>query len=146
MRILAIDFGSRRIGLALSDPLGNFAQPLKPLLFTAVSKFIADLKSLMQEKSVQRILLGLPKKMDGSLGPRAQECMRLADTIQRACKVEVELVDERLSTKEAEKILVGELDLSRAKRKEVQDSLAACLILQTYLQQHGTSSRRVPQE
>lgn len=133
LRVLAIDFGSKRIGLALSDPLGNFAQPLPHLVFISIPKFISDLKKLLQEKSVRLVLMGFPKNMNGTSGVAAEECQQVAETIHHECGVEVKLVDERLSTQEAEKFLVGELDLSREKRKKVRDSLSACFMLETYL-------------
>lgn len=132
-RILAIDFGAKRIGLALSDPLGNFAQPLPHLLFVSLPKLVSELRELIREKSVQLVLVGFPKKLDGTSGAMAEECRKLAETIHRECGIEVKLIDERLSSQEAEKFLIGELDLSRAKRKKVRDSLSACLLIETYL-------------
>ena len=135
-RVLAIDYGTKRIGLAVSDPLGLTAQPLGFVKFVSRSKFLEDVKKIVLEKSVQLILIGLPINMDDSLGPKARECMRLAESVEKECGVKTKLVDERLTTREAEQFLIDELDLSRKKRKGVKDTMAACILLQSYLD-HG---------
>lgn len=132
-RILSIDFGSKRVGLAISDPLGMIAQPFGFVPFSGQRNFTTALKKIVEEKRVELILLGLPKNMDGTLGGQAEDIMELSGVIRKACGIEVQLWDERLTTKQAEKILVNEFDLSRAKRKNVRDSVAACLFLQSYL-------------
>lgn len=134
-RILTIDYGSKRIGLAVSDPLGLTAQPLPYLSNHGIQPFIQDLKKIIREKSVSRIVLGLPRSLDGTLGPKALEIQQLGEQIQKECSVKVDLYDESFTSKDAEDILIHELDVSRKKRKEIRDSLAACLILQRYMEQ-----------
>lgn len=138
-RILAIDYGTKRIGLALSDPLGLTAQPLPFVKFSNLSALIQDLKKIVQEKSVQLIIVGLPKNMDDSLGPKAQECMQAAQTIEKELGIEVQMLDERLTSRQAENILVNEFDMSRQRRKELVDSMSAAILLQSYLDAQSRS-------
>ncbi len=133
VRILAVDFGSKRVGLALTDPLGYTVQPLPYLTHASKDDFLNKLKTLAQEKGVQRIVLGLPRSLDGSIGPKALECQKLAVNIEKFCSVPVTLQDESFTTREAEDILIRDLGMSRKKRKEAKDSMAAVLILQSYL-------------
>lgn len=132
-RILAIDFGSKRSGLAITDPLGLTVQPLPYLKNIGISDFLARLKDIVKEKGVEKIVLGLPLSLDGSLGPKARECRNLARKIEDACGVPVDMEDESFTSREADEILIEELGVSRKKRKEARDSLAACLILKSYL-------------
>ena len=141
IRILAVDFGSKRVGLAISDPFGITALPLPFLPFFGLPRFISDLKNLIREKSVNLIVLGLPKSLDGTLGPRALESQKLGEKIRKECGIEVELYDESFTTRDAEEILIGEFDLSREKRKKVRDSLAACLLLKSYMESHPAEKR-----
>ena len=130
---MAIDFGSKRVGLALTDPLGFMIQPLPYLKYSSKSDLLAKLKSLVLDRGVEKIVLGLPKSLDGSLGPKALECQTLAKKIEDFCGVPVDLQDESFTTRDAEEILIQDLGISRKKRKETRDSLAACLILKSYL-------------
>lgn len=138
-RILAIDYGSKRVGVALSDPLGMMAQPLDFIAFSGREKFFADLKKIIEEKGVRLLLLGLPKNMDGSLGPKAQECLELSEALKKEFGLEVELADERLTTRQADNVMINELNLSREKRKGLRDSMAAAILLQAYLDSHKVS-------
>lgn len=138
-RTLAIDLGSKRVGLAISDPLGLTAQPLGFILFLGWSELIADLKKIIEEKSVKSVLIGLPKNMDGTLGLKAEESIKFSEMLRTECNLEVKLFDERLTTKQSENILINEFDLSRNRRKNVRDTMAACIILQSYLN-HPKSS------
>ncbi len=133
IRTLAIDFGSKRVGLALTDPLGYTIQPLPYLTYASRKDFLAKIAALVLEKSVEKIVLGLPKSLDGSLGPKALECQALGKKIEEACRVPVDLQDESYTSRDADEILIEELGVSRKKRKEVRDSLSACLILKSYL-------------
>ena len=132
-RILAIDYGLVRIGLAITDPLGILAQPLPPLKNRGDIEVIRGLKNIIEEKEVRWVLLGLAKKMDGTLGPVGEACLKLADQLKKECNVEVKFLDEAFTSREAEEILVGELNVSREKRKNLKDSLSACLLLRGYL-------------
>ena len=121
------------MGLALTDPLGFTVQPIPFLPYSSRLQMIKDLKKIVAEKSVETIVLGLPISLNGTLGPKAVECRKLGNQIQNECGIPVHLQDESYSSREAEEILIREMNLSREKRKKVKDSLSACLILQSYL-------------
>jgi putative Holliday junction resolvase len=131
-RILALDIGRKRIGLAVSDPLGLTAQGLGVLERKGREADLAHLVEVAREYKVQEILVGLPRHMDGRLGAQAEEILDLARALGQALGVPVATWDERLSTKEAERVLIA-ADLSRRRRRQVVDKLAAVLILQAYL-------------
>ncbi len=131
-RILALDIGRKRIGLAVSDPLGLTAQGLGVLERKGRESDLAHLVEVAREYKVQEILVGLPRHMDGRLGAQAEEILDLARALGQALGVPVATWDERLSTKEAERVLIA-ADLSRRRRRQVVDKLAAVLILQAYL-------------
>ncbi len=123
----------------MTDPLGLTVQPLAFLTYTSHEQLLEQLGKLIQEKSVELVVLGLPKSLDGTLGPKAMECERIAEKIRKNCLIRVHLQDERFTTREAEDFLIHELNLSREKRKKVKDSLAACIILQHYLRSQEMS-------
>ena len=131
-RILALDLGERRIGLALSDPEGKL--PARHWVYQRRS-LPADLEYLHEvvvTEGVVEVVLGLPRNMDGSLGPRAEATLEFKKALEERLGMEVLLCDEELTTAEAERVLL-EADLSRRKRKRVRDALAATLILQRHL-------------
>ena len=131
MRILGLDVGSKTIGVAVSDPMGWTAQGIKTL--ERKGHEADELEALIREYQVEKIIVGLPLNMDGSLGSQAQSVQKFADfLISRFPSVPVFLQDERLSTVGAERSLL-EADLSREKRKKVIDKMAAVFILQGYL-------------
>ncbi len=130
MRILGIDYGDRQIGLALSDPFGWTAQGLEVLKNT--DQIWNELQSLVEKHQVEKIVLGWPKNMDGTLGERAVLAQEWAEQLEKLLNLPVILWDERLTTIAAEKTLL-EADLSRKKRKKIIDRLAAVFILQNYL-------------
>ncbi len=132
MRILGIDYGTKRLGLALSDEGEILASPLPVRVRTTLAGDVKFLASFVREKEVGRIVLGLPLNMDGSYGEMARAVQGFADELERGCNVPVILFDERLTTSEAERVLV-QADISRKKRKSLRDGLAAVLILQGYL-------------
>jgi putative Holliday junction resolvase len=132
IRILALDVGEKRIGLAISDPLGITAQGLEVLLRQGPD---ADLKRLLEVArayQVTQIVVGVPRHLDGRPGKQAQEILDLARSLGEALGVGVIPWDERLTTVEAERVLL-QADLSRRRRRQVVDRLAAVLILQNYL-------------
>lgn len=131
-RALALDYGTVRLGVAVSDPLGAFAQPLPYLPATPPKAALEKLQGLCQEYDIDRIVLGLPKNMDGSEGESAQAARQLGAAVERATGLAVVFIDERLTTAAAERVLL-EADLSRRKRREKVDGVAAAMILQTYL-------------
>ncbi len=130
MRILGIDYGDRQIGLALSDPFGWTAQGLEVLKNT--DQIWNELQDLVEKHQVEKIVLGWPKNMDGTLGERAVLAQEWAEKLEKLLNLPVILWDERLTTVAAEKILL-EADLSRKKRKKIVDQMAAAFILQNYL-------------
>jgi len=139
MRIMGLDMGSKRIGIALSDELLITAQGLSTLTRTTVEKDVEQILSLAAKHGVERIIVGLPKNMNGTLGDSAQEVLRFVDVIRASGSLAVELWDERLSTVAVNRTLI-EADVSRQRRKKVVDKLAAVYILQSYLDRRNYSS------
>jgi putative Holliday junction resolvase len=139
VRILALDVGHKRIGLAVSDPLGFTAQGLGILQRQGRESDLARLLEMAREYQVQEILVGLPRHMDGRLGSQADDILELANALGEALGVPVTTWDERLSSKEAERVLIA-ADVSRRRRRQVLDKLAAVLILQAYLDSRGQKS------
>jgi putative Holliday junction resolvase len=131
-RILALDVGEKRIGLAVSDPLGITAQGLGVLIRQGREADLDRLLQVAREYHVTEIVVGLPRHMDGRLGKMAPEILELATSLGEALRVKVTPWDERLTSAEAERVLI-QADLSRRKRRKVIDQLAAVLILQGYL-------------
>jgi putative holliday junction resolvase len=135
VRILALDVGRKRIGLAVSDPLGLTAQGLEVLTRQDWDRDLSRLVEIGRAYRVQEILVGLPRHMDGRLGEQADEILGLARALGEALDARVTTWDERLSTVEAERVLIA-ADMSRARRRRVVDKVAATLILQAYLDSH----------
>jgi len=133
---LAIDLGDKTIGLAVSDGLGITAQGLATLERHGGQRDLEALRAVCQEREVARVIVGLPRNMDGSEGPRAQKSRAFARALRDALELPVFLWDERLTTAEAERVLI-QADVSRAKRAKVIDKLAAQLILQGWLEAGG---------
>lgn len=134
-RIMALDYGSKTIGVAISDALQITAQGIETLETNeAIKDFkIKRIKQLVAEYDVEKIIVGLPKNMDNSIGFRGEATLNFVEILKNKIKtVEIELQDERLTTIGAERVLL-EADVSRKKRKKVIDKMAAVLILQTYL-------------
>ncbi|MCL4503742.1 MAG: Holliday junction resolvase RuvX [Deltaproteobacteria bacterium] len=132
MRILALDVGVKRIGLAVSDPLGITAQGLEVLIRKGLQTDLARLEEVARQWGVQQIVVGLPRHLDGRLGTLAPQILELAETLQKNLGVEVITWEERLTTVEAERVLL-QADVSRKRRRQVVDQLAAVIILQSYL-------------
>ncbi|MFB5190002.1 Holliday junction resolvase RuvX [Alicyclobacillus fastidiosus] len=132
MRILAVDYGERRVGLALSDPMGFLASALKVIQRQSDKQVAADIESVVREYEVEHIVLGHPITMAGEVGQKAQHVERFRALLANLVSVPVELFDERLTTVSAQRVLL-EADVSRKKRKEVVDAVAATILLQHYL-------------
>jgi putative Holliday junction resolvase len=132
-RTLGLDVGEESIGLAISDRLGYTAQGLYTLIRTDINQDIDNLKKILKKYRIKEIVVGLPLNMDGSLGPSAERVNEFIKILKKNLKLPVKVWDERLSTLQAEGVLL-EADLSRRKRKRVIDKLAAQLILQNYLE------------
>lgn len=134
MRSMGLDVGSKTIGVAISDAMGWTAQGIETVKINEqVNDFgYKRLKELIKEYEVTTIVVGLPKNMNGTIGPRGEICQEFAKNIEKKFKVPVVLWDERLTTMAAERVLL-EADVSRSKRKKVIDKMAAVMILQGYL-------------
>jgi len=136
MRILAIDYGKKRSGFALSDPTGHFAQPLSVVEAPDTKSLIQEVLELVHKWNVTKVVVGLPLSLDGSEGKAARETLQLVRCLREKLSLPVETWDERLSTLRAESAL-RESSLSRAKRKRKVDKVAAQMILQGYLDRAG---------
>lgn len=133
MRILGLDVGDKTIGVAASDLLLVTAQGIEVIRRTSLEKDFSRLEEIIAEYEVETIVIGLPKNMNGSIGPRGELMQSFADELQgRFPEKKVRLWDERLSTVAATKALIS-ADVSRSKRKKVIDKMAAVFILQGYL-------------
>jgi len=132
MRILAIDHGSKRIGIAVSDELKLIAQPLEYILAEPADKLMARLQELIRDKEVESILVGMPRNMDGTYGPAAQKVQEFVAVLKAAVTVPIKLWDERLTSAQANRVLI-QGNVRREKRKEKVDKMAAAILLQSYL-------------
>jgi putative Holliday junction resolvase len=132
MRILALDHGTKRVGVAISDELKMIAQPLEFIPAEPVADFLERLKELIQQKEVELLLLGLPRNMDGSYGPAALKVQEFAAVLKDKIAVPVKLWDERLTSAQAQRFLI-QGKVRREKRKEKVDQTAAAILLQSYL-------------
>ena len=131
-RVLAVDPGSKRVGVAVSDPTGTIAQPLTSLPAEPAGTLVARLSALARERQAERLVVGLPRRMDGGIGPEAKAARALAADLRRATGLQVALVDERLTSVAAERALLAG-GATRARRRQLSDQVAAALILQGYL-------------
>lgn len=135
MRILGLDYGSKTVGVSLSDPFGWTAQGVETIFRKQdenIKPSIARIKELCEENQVKTIVLGFPKNMNNTIGERGEKTITFQKKLEKATGLTVELWDERLSTVAAENLLL-EADMSRTKRKTVIDKMAAVYILQGYL-------------
>lgn len=136
MRILGLDVGSKTIGVAISDPLGWTAQGITTIKRTKKEQDIEEIRKICKEYSVESIVVGLPKNMNGSIGDSGERVIEFSEKIKEALDLKVEMWDERLTTVAAHKAMI-EADLSRGKRKKIVDKIAAIYILQGYLDRLG---------
>ena len=135
MRVMGLDVGSKTVGVAISDPLGFTAQGVEIIKINEEAKeFGFDrLGELVKEYQVDKFVVGLPKNMNNTEGPRVEASKAYGDKIKEIFNLPVDYQDERLTTVQEERMLVEQEDVSRDKRKKVIDKLAAQLILQNYL-------------
>ena len=132
MRVLAIDHGTKRMGIALSDPTGIIAQPLEFIPAEPFGKLLERLKQIIQEKQVEMILVGMPRNMDGTYGPAAQKVQEFVAALKEALGLPLKTWDERLTSAQANRfLLMG--NVRRQDRKEKVDKAAAAILLQSYL-------------
>jgi putative Holliday junction resolvase len=132
MRILGLDIGTKRIGVAVSDELGWTAQGIMTVLRRNGESDLKQIHEIVRQYGVEKVVVGLPRSMDGSLGPQAKMTLGFVQDLREVLGISIITWDERLSTLEATKMLIG-AGVSREKRKRTIDMTAAILILQSYL-------------
>jgi putative holliday junction resolvase len=132
MRVLALDHGTKRVGLAISDETGTIAQPLTFLPAEPIAGLLEDLKKVVVEKNVEQILIGIPRNMDGSYGPAAEKARKFVEQVKAAITVPVRTWDERLTSVQANRDMIAG-GLRREQRKLKADQTAAAILLQSYL-------------
>jgi putative Holliday junction resolvase len=140
IRILGLDLGEKRLGVALSDALGLTAQGLTVLSRQNLERDLEQVMALAKKHAVQEIVIGLPRHLDGRLGEGAKEVELWTRELEERLGLPVHQVDERLTTMQAERVLL-EADVSRRKRRQVIDKMAAGLILQSFLDSRNQSSQ-----
>jgi len=132
MRILALDVGDVRIGVAVSDPSRIIAQGLSSITRTDLEKDVEAVSNLVNQYEAGEMVVGLPKMMDGTIGIQAQKVLDFVEAMKSKVKIPIIMQDERLTTVSATRVLI-QADVSRKKRKKVVDKMAAVIILQGYL-------------
>lgn len=136
MKLMGIDYGKRRIGVAVSDETGTLALPLEQVGAEPLAGACERIATLVCERGVERIVVGMPRNMDGSYGPAAEAVRAFITELKKAVSTGIATWDERLSTAQAERAML-EADYSRKRRRAQRDALAAQLILQNYLDAGG---------
>jgi putative Holliday junction resolvase len=139
-RVLAVDPGSKRVGVAISDPTGTIAQPLTALPAEPAASLAARLTELARQHEAASLVVGLPREMSGGIGPAAKAARALAEDLRGASGLRVTLVDERLTSAAAERALIAG-GATRARRRQLSDQVAAALILQSYLDREASKRR-----
>lgn len=142
MRILGLDYGERRIGVAISDPTGTTGQPLTVIDKRDSGSDIKKISDLVDEYGVDEVVVGLPVSLAGEIGPQAQIVLEFVEELKAELEVPVKTWDERLTTTAAGRALI-ESDVKRRRRKEVVDKVAAAIILQSYLDSKRTNQSNV---
>ena len=136
MRILALDVGDKRIGVAISDELEISAHALTTITRNDLKKAIREIIEILNEYNVEEMIVGMPVMMNGSMGIQAEKVGKFVDELKKEVRIPIKLFDERLSTSLIEKTLI-DADMSREKRKKVIDKLSAVIILQDYMSSRG---------
>ena len=136
MRILAIDHGTKRMGIAISDEMRTIAQPLEYIAAEPLEKFFDRLKQIIADREISLIVVGVPRNMDGTYGPAAARVQEFVTALKEAVTVPIKSWDERLTSVQANRYLI-EADVRRSKRKEKVDKTAAAILLQSYLDSVG---------
>jgi putative holliday junction resolvase len=132
MRTLALDHGTVRIGVAVSDELGMIAQPLEFIPAEPLAGFLERLKKLVAEREVGRVLVGMPRNMDGSYGPAAEKVNEFVRQLRETLSIPIQTWDERLTSVQAQRML-REAAVKGAKQRQKLDQMAAAILLQSYL-------------
>ncbi len=144
-RIIGIDLGQKRVGVSISDAMGMYAHPLKVVEFKSDTQLQNCLVGLAQEHGARTFVVGLPKNMDGTLGFAAKRAQSFAAKLKRRTGFPVFLLDERLTTSQADKEMIG-LGKTRKRRRSVIDAVAAVLILETYLSRLRCANTEIESE
>ncbi|MDA3798274.1 MAG: Holliday junction resolvase RuvX [Kiritimatiellae bacterium] len=132
MKLLGIDYGIRRLGIAISDPLGMLATPFRTVNTFSDEQSLQEICNLIEETKAEKLVIGLPLNMDGTEGPMVLKVREFIEKLKLKTDLPIEFSDERLSSSLVERTLI-EADMSREKRKNVRDKLAAQVILQGYI-------------
>lgn len=132
MKCLGMDLGTRTLGLATSDRLGILASPYKTIHYDDIDSLVLEVTKIINELHIECLVLGYPKNMNNTLGEAVERTMQFKEKLSNSVNMDINLVDERLSTVEATNYLLNE-DMSRKNRKKVVDAVAASIILDTYL-------------
>jgi len=140
MRVLAIDHGSKRMGIAVSDELQLIAHPLEYIPAEPFADFLARLKDLLREREVDLVLVGMPRNMNGSYGPAALKVQDFVAALKNSITVPIQTWDERLTSTQANRFLL-EANVRRKQRKEKVDQTAAAILLQSYLDSRPSPPR-----
>lgn len=136
MKCLGMDLGTKTLGLATSDRLGMIASPYKTIRYNTIEELVDEVDSLIKKLKIEALVLGYPKNMNNTLGSAVERTMNFKELLSQKTGMDITLIDERLSTVEAENYLLSG-DVSRKGRKKVIDSVAASIILDTYLRMEG---------
>jgi putative holliday junction resolvase len=136
MRVLAIDHGTKRMGIAISDEMRTIAQPLEYILAEPLDKFFDRLQQIIADRQISLIVVGVPRNMDGTYGPAAAKVQEFVTALKQAVAVPIKSWDERLTSVQANRYLI-EADVRRSRRKEKVDKTAAAILLQSYLDSVG---------
>ena len=136
MRYLALDHGTKRVGVAISDELKMIAQPLEYILTEPFDAFLVRLKQILAEKQVELVFVGMPRNMDGSYGPATEKVREFIAAITPEIGVPIRTLDERLTSAQANRVLL-QGNVRRADRKEKVDAMAAAILLQSHLDALG---------
>lgn len=136
MTYLGLDLGSKTLGLSISDKTGLIASSLEVLRYNEYSELLDKLDTIIKERKVHAIVIGNPLNLDGTISKRSEETFKFMDLLKERFSLDVYLQDERLSTVEAERMLIDN-NTSRKNRKKVIDKIAATIILQTFLDRRG---------
>ena len=135
LRILALDHGTKRIGVAISDELKMLAHPLEFILAESMPAFVERLRAILAEKPCELILVGMPRNMDGSFGPAAEKVREFIGKLQPQVTIPIKTWDERLTSTQANRMMI-EGNVRRDQRKLKVDAMAAAVLLQSYLDAH----------
>ncbi|HUD49262.1 MAG TPA: Holliday junction resolvase RuvX [Candidatus Baltobacteraceae bacterium] len=136
MRVLAIDHGTKRVGLALSDETETIAQPLEMVAAQPAEKLLGRIAEIVAQRNVREVVVGLPRNMNGTFGPAAEKAREFVAALQQVVRVPVNTWDERLTSVQANRFLI-ESGVRREKRREKVDQTAAAILLQSYLDKAG---------